>query len=225
MRAYRGNLFLTLVLATFAGVLFIPGPSSCLAAKPESISPLGDESAKDKQEDGSASQASSKLVRETVDIAEPPPPQKSPARIGYYYRYRQSLTLRLGGMFRRNLPEEQDETFSVIGLQFSLKTDHQSIYEIGADMLSGAQGAVHLARKWVYGDSRFRPFTKIGLGLIVEPKNNLASVLKYEKLLLEGSWGFEHLFADPQSIRIELEAAAGRENLQGTLLLGYVWAW
>lgn len=224
MRAYRGILFLTLVVMSFAGVFITTGPSTCLAAKSSHASPLEGEPDVEKKESQNANETDSKYVHETVDIAEPPKTGLRPTKSGYFYRYRQSFTMRTGGMYHWQMPD-QSETQTILGIQFSFMTESRSRYEIGADQISGGNGAIHLARKWVFDDSKFRPFSKAGLGLIVEPQNNIASLLKHKNFLIEGSLGFEYLIFDPQSIRVEIEGGLGSETLQALLLLGYVWAW
>lgn len=223
MGARRGILFLTFVVTTFAGGIMVPGPYACLAAKSTPASPLAGEPPEGKQEPVNTNGSDQSPAYETVDIAEPPKPGPKP-KVGYYYRYRRSFTLRYGGMYRKILPHD-DKTYAVIGAQFNFMTENRSQYEIGADVVSGGNGMLHLAKKWVFDDSRLRPFTKAGLGFFIEPENNFASLMKYETILIEGALGLEYLFTDPQSVRAEIEVGFGHETLQAAFMLGYVWAW
>jgi len=223
MGARRGILFLTFVVTTFAGGIAVPGLSTCLAAKSSPASPLKGESPIEKQESKNTNESDRGPVYETVDIAEPPKPGRK-TKLGYFYHYRRSFTLRYGGMYRKILPHD-DKTYANGGIQFGFMTESRSQYEIGADVVSGGNGMLHVARKWVFDDSRLRRFTKAGLGFFIEPENNFASLMKYETLLIEGALGLEYLFVDPQSIRAEIEAGFGHKTLQAAFFLGYVWAW
>lgn len=169
------------------------------------------------------------LARESVDMTKvpPPPPTSFSWTTEYFYRYRRAITLR-GGSLYDTKATDGEKLHSLLGIQYLFATRDLKSYEAGADLLSDGTGIAHLARRFIYTRTRFRPYTKVGFGVRIEPADQLATLIRYENYQIRGAGGFEYLFTLAKreiNLRFEAEAAASFRSVQGSATLGGVWAW
>ena len=216
MQSRRGILFLTLVLSCATSPLYFV--SSSFAAKP-GLPSIGDDDepeARDESDKG--------RLRDTVDIVSPPETGAVLQRVEYFYPYRRALTFRAGAATRAS-SSTNEKSPTITGIQFLFTTQNLAKFEAGADLISDGNGALHAAQRWVFTRTKLRPYAKLGGGLIIDPKDMLAALAKYEMFVLEGASGFEYVIHKEHGVRLEAEALAGLKNFQFGAFAGYVWAW
>lgn len=121
---------------------------------------------------------------------------------------------------------KNDESALMRGsLRYLFKDKELRGYEAGADLDSDGTGAILLTRRWIYSQTRFRPYEKLGLGIRIDPDDQLGTFLRYQHYQLRAGAGFEWLISDPASFRMELEGSASFHSLQAAITGGFVWAW
>lgn len=165
------------------------------------------------------------MTRQSLDIANPPLPPRSRDVSEYFHRYRRSLTIRVGPY--RELDE--NNRGMIYGLIYNFPAFGLQSLEAGADLLSGGSGALHLAKRFEFSRSRFRPFLKagvgVGVGVRVVPSEQLTSFLKGANYQLRGGGGFEISIRHAESVRVDAALLLMSETQQILGTIGYVWAW
>lgn len=212
MSLARPLVFLTFVLACCAL------PSRALAAKALGSPNLDDPA------DAAAPPENEGEMRKSIDIAPPPPiPPGMERKQEYFHKYRQALTAQLGGVYDTKAKSDGTDMLSRLGAQYMFTTESRLNFEAGADLLSDGSGAIHVAQRKVYGQSRFRPYIKAGVGVRIVPSDQLATFLRHENYQLRLAGGFEHLVRDPYGFRLEAEIMASARSQAGSVLAGAVW--
>jgi hypothetical protein len=143
----------------------------------------------------------------------------------YFYRYRNSMSPRVGMVFNSDEYTEDKRILFLVGFQFFYQTRSQKSYESGLDLVSNSTGRAHFQRRWIFSRTRFRPYTKAGLGVKLVPRDGLATILKFTNFEARGAIGFERLLLAPLSLRMELELTAGPREFEAIASAGYSWAW
>ncbi len=161
----------------------------------------------------------------SVDIAPEPPASPGAARkIGYFHKYRHGLSGQINSVYDTREPADSGPLVRG-SLNYLFNDDQLRSYEASVDLLSNGTGSLALARRWIFSRTRFRPFTKAGFAVIIDPNDQLATLLKVEHYQARASLGFEMLVSNPISLRLELEGAVGTTALQVIAGGGLVWAW
>ena len=180
----------------------------------------------DDTQEATAPPENEKEIRSSIDIAAPPPPRPvSAEEKEYFYRYRSALTFQTGLVYDTRAVNDGTSFLTRLGTQYDFTTEDRRKYEGGADLLSDGSGSLEGFQRFVFGQGRFRPYVKGGLGLRVVPADQLATFLKYENYQLRGAAGLEQLVKDPIGLRVELEAMLSSRSLGLSLLFGGVFAW
>ena len=178
-------------------------------------------------EDESASGSKDEAIKQTLDIAQPPPPRPTVPfedREDFFYPFRKALTVR-GGFIAATKEIDAKNTYSIIGIQYLFPTRKLLSIEVGADLLSDGKGVLHGARRWEFSRGRTRPYFKGGAGVQVIPKEQLVTFLKLSNYQLRGAAGFEYSINTTQSARFEFELTAGTHVMQAIASFGYVFGW
>lgn len=214
MMAARFFLFLTFVLLCLGGAQ----PEAFAAKTP--LSPDIEEPAASDQTRAPVELDKSK---EVVEISELPPEQGNFTPYQeYFYPYRRAFTLRLGQIV--STPEVQKLT-TISGIQLFYTTEELVSYEAGADLLTDGRGNIHVSRRFMHAQGKFRPYTKAGAGILVDPADGLALFVNFDNYRLLGAAGFELLVDRTQSARLDFEIGIGSRSVQAIASVGYVWAW
>jgi len=158
-----------------------------------------------------------------VEMSEPQSEGSKPQNTqAYYFRYRQSITVR-GGI---------EEKFNDIGSPGSIlsvlywfpRKDLRGI-EGGADLQSDGSGTIHIASRNVIGKGRWRGFHKLGGGVRIVPSDQMVTFLRLKNWQLRMSGGVEYSISDPYTLRLDLDGTASIERLAALLTLGVAWNW
>ncbi len=216
MRELSRILFLTLVLiATVA----LSGANSLAAINdpnPDFI---------DTPQPAATPSPTAEAAKDDFDVAPPPPAPPRSARLEYFHKYRRGLSFMGGPVIDTKRIQNKESALMRGSIRYLFKDRELRGFEAGADLDSDATGAIHLTRRWIYSQTRFRPYEKLGLAIRIDPDDQLGTFLRYQHYQLRAGAGFEALISDPASFRLELEASASFHSLQAALVGGLVWAW
>jgi hypothetical protein len=157
---------------------------------------------------------------DSVDIATPRAIPDRP--IETIYSYRRGLTVRAGW---ETTPKTTKALLGIAGAQVLYFGRELKLYEFGADLFGDGEGALHAARRWIYGQSQFRPYVKAGAGIRIVPKEQLATAIRIENVQLRAAAGFEQILSGTISYRIEAEASYATDRFDSWLTAGLVWPW
>lgn len=167
-----------------------------------------------------------RALQKSVDIApEPPAPPAALRRLGYFHRYRSGVSLLGFGVADSRSLANRDGLLERASLYYLFADSNLNQWEIGADLQSDQSGALSFEARWILSRTRFRPFTKAGLGLRINPDDQFATILRLENYQLRGSAGFEANISAPLSLRTEVEATISGRSFQILAGAGLVWAW
>jgi len=165
---------------------------------------------------------------DTLDISKPPPSARTWSASGasddFFYAYRKSLAMRIG-INAGSTVTNGINTPAVTGVQFTGTDAERRVIEFGADILSDGTGDLQLSRRAIFSRTRFRPYVRGGVGLLINPQDQLAAFIKYQNYRLLGAGGFEYTLQKSASVRLEAEASLSGNGLQSAATIGYVWAW
>ncbi len=152
-----------------------------------------------------------------------PLPIKKQQEVSYHYPFLQSSSPRLGLLINPSDSLNADFTFGFTYLFPEYNSPH---WEIGFDMTTDATAFIHLAKRHIFYERKpFRPFYKYGLGLLLEPKKNMAGLVELQNYHARVSIGLEDSLDAPMSARVELEVIAAQPNLLVSLNIGFSWGW
>ena len=217
MSRWSGPIFLTFVLcAIFATSPAVYGAPTPTSPSLDDVAPAQDDQENPDQE----------LKSQTLVITPAPPGPTSAAReAGYFYPYRQALTLRLGQTQSSFAGIDDSKGWVVGGVQYLFTSNPSTYYEAGADLNSEGSGALHLQRRWIFSSAKFRPYTKAGGGVRVVPSESLVSFLRLQNWQARGAAGFERIVWRKMSLRAEIEAAVSQNGYWLIGTIGIVWPW
>ncbi len=175
----------------------------------------------DKFQVGEDQKADSESIQ-NMQISPAKDPEQLPnAKEEKYLFHSQSMSPRLGLILGSAAESKIDY---LIGMNYYFDTFTDGKYEVGIDLISKQIGVANISKKWIYlQNQKFRPHSKLGLELILDPDDGLASFLRKEHYLLAGAIGFEDLLQNPLSLRWDLELAIGLEEYAIRIVFGYSW--
>ena len=117
----------------------------------------------------------------SVDIApQPPAPRDAVRKLGYFHKYRHGLSVQINTVYDTNTSADSGALLTRPSLDYLFNDDQLRSYEVGAELLSDGTGSFSIARRWVYSRTRFRPFSKVGAAVVLDPNDQLATVLKFQ---------------------------------------------
>lgn len=161
--------------------------------------------------------------QKTVDIApEPPAPPEAALKIGYFHKERQALSAVIYGAFDS---KETDSLKTRASLLYLFPDANLQEWEAGADLLSDGSGSLSIALRWIFSRTRFRPYTKAGVAVRIDPGDEFRTFLKFENYQARGDAGFELLLGRPISLRCEVELTASGRSVEALAGAGLAWAW
>lgn len=168
-----------------------------------------------------------RALQQSIDIAPQPPAPPSEARkLGYFYKYRNALTaFYFAGLSSKDIADEKSQPFQRFSFQFLFPTEDLHALEAGADLQSDGSGALGLSYRWIFSRTSFRPYTKLGAAIRIEPADQIAALLRIKNYQVRGSAGFEKTLSDPVSLRFDAEIIGGPRGAEALAGLGLVWAW
>jgi hypothetical protein len=223
MIAHRPLFFLTFVLVSLVMPgFFFPGFFSSAHAAKESLSP---DAVTEQTDTYKKTKSGPEADGTLVDIAQPPPGPKKLVTTNfedYFYPYRRAIAVRVGRVFlsTHGLSEP-----SLTGVQFWVKTEENISYEAGADLMTDGSGSLQISRRFIFADGKFRPFAKLGAGILVIPENGLAVWVNFANYRAHAAIGAEYLLRRSESIRVDFESTWSVNDVQALASAGYVWAW
>ena len=228
MRSLYEFLFLTLVLVALSSTLV---SSSAFAAK-ETPSPDLNEPEQQKEPATHVDE----FTRQSVDIVVPPPIDRLALQreeTAYFHPYRYGLTVYIGQLTdtaATNISDNSSSTPQMAGVQYLWRAKSGVNYEAGADLFTDGTGSLQIARRYIMGQDAFRPYWKWGVGLWINPPDQLAAFVNFGHLRLLGAGGFEYHLFGHSSVRLEVEGGFGPPTstalpVQLAGRLGWVWSW
>lgn len=180
----------------------------------------------EKQEDlQKVEEENTHLFEENFTIALPPKKQ-SVSEIrkkenSEFYGYRQAFTF--GGAGTINIDTEINTNYHFFYLLPSEKNWH---WEVGAELFSAGPGSFNFGyRSFWRKFSRFRPYYKGSIALKTEGDDGIAESLQLDNYRLRAALGFENVFLEPLSYRLEIEGSVGKSEFLVLLRAGISWAW
>lgn len=164
---------------------------------------------------------------ETLDIVAPPPPLRAAAKDREsFHPYRKALTFGAGSGYDTAEAEESEPgVVHLLSAQYLFGRPDRTLWEGGANLLSDGSGSLHVSRRFIYSQSRLRPYSKIGVGIRIAPEDKLVTVLEFEHYQLRAASGFEFSTRLNTSVRAETELVASGHSIFAGVMLGHVWAY
>lgn len=143
----------------------------------------------------------------------------------YFYNHRKAITARSGVVFGfQDSSDDEDLMNGLIGVAYLLPWNRMPKTEVGIDLSFVGHGHLTVMQRKIFNyQGSFRPYYRYGLMLIADPDDKLAFFSDWEKYLGRVGVGFEDIQKPSQSLRVELEFAAGTKDLLGIFTVGYVW--
>lgn len=141
-----------------------------------------------------------------------------------YYTARQAVTVRAG--FALNLSNSDEDTETLLGVQYLMPKFLSPRLEIGADLHSDDSGHIHAGLRKVFSErSYFRPSLKAGLDVLLKGEEQLASTGNINNYYVRTAATLEQVVWYPNSIRLETEILFGLKRLHSITTLGFSRAW
>lgn len=167
-----------------------------------------------------------KQFRTTTDIAPKPYAEPEEAlRLGYFHNYHHAVSLTESFVYDDKRLREHNEVLQRASMLYLFQDQERHWYEVGADLLSDDSGSISFARRFITSQTAFRPYTKLGFAIRIDPNDQLAAFLRYRYYRIIAAAGFEQLIHDPMSLRLELQAGASLTSFEGSAVFGLVWSW
>ena len=142
------------------------------------------------------------------------------------YRYKQSMSPRLGVLIDPKDAQKGKTIPFSMGFAFLLPSQNSTHWETSADVFSTGEGQLEVSRRTIFDEMlSLRPYYRYGIFLRMKPQNQLASFADFKQYGATVAIGLEDLVLRPASIRIELELGVGAEHQFALGTLGYSWGW
>ncbi len=165
----------------------------------------------------------SKLLT-TSPTTPPPIPLSARRRAGpYFYRYRQDFSIGSSVLWGRNAEDKADPHF-LGSLQHQFAGANLRSYVLSGEIISDENGLLSFSRRWNHSRSRLRPYHQIGLSVIIDPEDQIATVLLLEHYLLRLGVGVEYSVGGSFSLRLDGLSLVGTKSRQVGAGLATVWA-
>jgi hypothetical protein len=164
-------------------------------------------------------------------VGEPPQTMseysRSFSKSEYFYPYRQTLTPRVGLIFGLRDASDEDDIMNVLlGFNYLVKRDKSPQWEVGADLSLASAGHINIMKRRIYNErGSFRPYYKYGVSHKFITDEKFASISNWENYMARAGLGFEDILRPPRSLRLELEAAIGPEDIFIIFTYGYSYGW
>ena len=211
-----GSVFLTLVLMLF---------TSPLLAKPHTQAP------KDKVSSEEEVVVDPAVLEHTVVTPAEKQSQieefsRQYSKSDYFHIYRRAITLRAGAVYGfKDSSDDEDSTNAVFGFSFLVPRKKSPQVEVGVDLSAVGHGHFTVMSRRIYNErGAFRPFYRLGVMHKLDPDDRFASFSDFENYLARFGFGFEDTLRPASSYRIEVEMAAGPEDVLGFLTVGKVFS-
>ena len=211
--------FPTLVLSVIV-LLLASQPLTVLAANPTPSPDFNDT-----PPENAPPTSQQKEFSESTYISPQPPGSPGEARrLGYFHKYRQGLSLMGAGVFDTKAFQDAQPILVRSSLLYLFTDDELRSYEVGFDLLSDNSGSISFARRFIFDRSRFRPYTKAGVAVRVDPNDQLATFLRLQHYRIFGTAGFELSISGPISLRLESGAGISARSFEFSLGAGLSWS-
>jgi hypothetical protein len=179
--------------------------------------------------EGRASAEGSSEKLDTMNVAEPRKEKQEQLpqyHTVFFYPYQCSMSPRLGALYDLKNSSDGQQIDYIVGFNYMFHSVTSRHIEIGADLFSIGLGRLHGGWRWIYQEhSRFRPFSKLALGLEYDGAEGLGSFLDFGNYQVIATGGLEYMIIDPASLRLDLDVTFSRDRLFTSLTIGYSWAW
>lgn len=162
----------------------------------------------------------------TLNLSEEKPPL--PKGKSAFYSYTQSISPLLGIEYDFFQPHDLSNVplnyfFGIAYMFHSITNEH---WEVGADLQSNSRFYLNGGYKWIFEQfNEFRIFVKTGLSLRFDNGAGFATFVDYKRYQARGTIGFEKLYLDPISLRVQLDFQFGADEISALLGVGYSWGW
>lgn len=211
--------FPTLVLSVIA-MLLVSQPLTVRAANPTPSPDFNDTPA-----ENAPPTSQQKEFSETTYISPQLPGSPAEARrFGYFHKYRQGLSLMGAGVFDTKAYQDARPILVRSSLMYLFTDDELRSYEVGVDLLSDNSGSISFARRFILERTKFRPYTKAGVAVRLDPNDQLATFLRLQHYRIFGAAGFELSISGPVSLRVESGAGISARSFEFSAGAGLSWA-
>lgn len=154
-----------------------------------------------------------------------PPPLSAASlrRAGpYFYRYRRDFSVSSVVVWGKNLDDKTSPQL-ISGLQHQFKDSKLRAYSLAGEVSSDGTGLLSFSRRWNHSSGRLRLYHQVGLSLVIDPDDQLATVLYFKHYLLRLAGGVDYSVGGSFSLRLEVLGLLGAGSQQGGAGLGLVW--
>lgn len=143
----------------------------------------------------------------------------------YFYRHKKAITVHAGTFYATEDSTGHDDKFNgLLGVSYLFPWKGMMKTEAGVDLTFIGHGFVTVMQRRIHNEnSGFRPYYRYGVMLNIDPDDKLAAVSDWKTYLGRVGIGFEGIQKPSQSLRVELDFAAGAQDLMGLFSVGYVW--
>lgn len=145
----------------------------------------------------------------------------------YYHTYKQNVHV-FGGFMLPFVDSTDDDDLMhyVLGVSYELPKSESPKWEAEAVWSTLSVGQLSAMRKRIFNEKKsFRPHFRYGVTYKIAPEEKLASAANAENFLARLGVGFEDIRRPPKSIRFDLDAAIGTEDIWVMFFAGYAWGW
>jgi hypothetical protein len=146
-------------------------------------------------------------------------------RKNYYYPYRQELALFVGAIFSIKDSFEDSESYhGLLGFSYLLPSQFSPKWEFAAALATVGDGLISFSRRSIYNEKgAFRPYFEIGLTNKLVPDEKFATFSNWDNYLVRFALGLADIRQPPRSAQLELEIAAGADDILVLFTYGAAW--
>lgn len=160
----------------------------------------------------------------TSPTTPPPIPMSARRRAGpYFYRYRQDFSVGGSVIWGRNKTDQADPHY-IGSLQHQFSNSKLKSYVLSGEIMSDENGLLSFSRRWNHTRTRIRPYHQLGLSVLIDPEDQIATVLLLQHYLLRIGAGLEWSVGGSFSLRLDAIGLVGTKSQQGGLGIATVWA-
>lgn len=163
-------------------------------------------------------------ILSTSPTTPPPLPMSARRRAApYFYRYRQDFSVGGAVIFGRN-KEDNSQPQYIGAIQHQFANANLKSYVLSGEIMSDENGLISFSRRWNHSRARIRPYHQLGLSVIIDPEDQIATVLLLQHYLLRAQAGVELSMGGSFSLRLDALALVGTKSQQGGAGIATVWA-
>lgn len=143
----------------------------------------------------------------------------------YYHPYRQEINVHGGVVLGvQDSSDDKDLMNVLIGFSYMLPKIESPKWVAGADLSFVGHGHFYLVRRFIYNEKgSFRPFYHYGVMHKYVPEDKFASLSNWDNYLVRLGVGLADIIKPPKSVELELNVAAGTEDVLVMFTYGYSW--